>query len=319
MPRSAGRFGADPARSIYSLAPYRLATVAGGCLVAFIWTIFPNPLTDRTWLRRDLSAGLYLLANFFSVVNQSLIAKLHCADAADEERSLDSPAHKLLLLRQKLFGKLTLLLPSLQAHAHFQRWEPNLGGRFPRETYEEIIVRCARISRYLALAGHTLSWPPSDEDPTAAPTADAAADALWLSTLGRVLRGLEPMQHRVISTLTLLSNSLLSGQSLPPFMRLPEPYELSRRLESLAAEGGGRLLDARNVEQRGFAEFAVLQVCATLIFDDLEGLVAAVTRLVGVVDFSFRVESSRSSLAGSEDGENGAGGEGEGKGKGKVE
>ncbi len=44
----------------YELAPYRLASQAGGALVGFIWTVFPSPLTDRTWLRRDVAATLYL-------------------------------------------------------------------------------------------------------------------------------------------------------------------------------------------------------------------------------------------------------------------
>ncbi|KAJ8125782.1 hypothetical protein O1611_g7856 [Lasiodiplodia mahajangana] len=38
----------QPYYPIYELAPYRLATVAGGCLVAFVWTIFPSPAQAAT-------------------------------------------------------------------------------------------------------------------------------------------------------------------------------------------------------------------------------------------------------------------------------
>lgn len=55
-----------------------------------------------------------------------------------------SPAHKLFKVRRKLFGKLTLLLPSLQAHASFQRFEPTLGGEFPEDLYQDIIQRSQR-------------------------------------------------------------------------------------------------------------------------------------------------------------------------------
>jgi len=55
-----------------------------------------------------------------------------------------TPAHRLLKVRQKLFSKLMLLLPSLQAHADWQKWEPTIGGRFPREAYEEIVLRANR-------------------------------------------------------------------------------------------------------------------------------------------------------------------------------
>jgi ABC-type multidrug transport system permease subunit len=37
----------QPYYPIYQLAPYRLACVAGGSFVAFFWTIFPYPISDR--------------------------------------------------------------------------------------------------------------------------------------------------------------------------------------------------------------------------------------------------------------------------------
>lgn len=58
-------------------------------------------------------------------------------------------AHSLHRVRRKLFGKLTLLLPSLQAHANFQRFEPNLGGKFPTEQYQDIIRRSTRCVKLL--------------------------------------------------------------------------------------------------------------------------------------------------------------------------
>jgi hypothetical protein len=55
--------------SIYILGPYRIACVAAGSFVAFFWLIFPYPISDRSWLRKDLANTLYLLANFYSVVH----------------------------------------------------------------------------------------------------------------------------------------------------------------------------------------------------------------------------------------------------------
>jgi Aromatic acid exporter family member 2 len=216
----------------------------------------------------------------------------------------DTPAHRLYEIRHKLFGKLMLLLPSLESHAQFQKWEPSIGGRFPREIYQEIITRCTRISQYLSLTAQTIRRPPMTSE----------ADTLWLSTLSTVLADVVPTQQSVISTLTLLSNSMRSGQSLPPFMSLPKPYELSRQLARLGGDAVD-LLDAKNMEQTGYAEFAVLQVCSTLIYDDLGGLISAVTELVGVVDFSFKVEPSETNLMADESGD----GDQEGKGKGKID
>lgn len=139
---------------LYLLAPYRLATVAAGCLVAFFWTIFPSPSTDRTWLRKDLSATLYILANYSSVIHTTLRTVL-TQDLGDVEKH-GSPAHSLFKVRRKLFGKLTLLLPSLQAHANFQKFEPNLGGKFPTEQYQDIIRRCVRFVSPPPLPSHVV-------------------------------------------------------------------------------------------------------------------------------------------------------------------
>lgn len=179
------------------------------------------------------------------------------------------------------------------------------------------------------------------------------SDKDWMHVLGEVFDDVSPVHNQILSTLTLLSNSLLSGQSLPPYLPLPKPYEMTRHLLSMPADGDHKsarsarqsstsssassssssthstnpepqaadgepsssspdsrqddrrqqqhrslearsLLDARNMEQKGYTEFAVLQVCSTLIVGDLEGLIATVAGLVGTVDFSFRVEHTES-------------------------
>lgn len=128
--------------SIYELAFYRLACVAGGSLVAFIWTIFPYPLSDRSWLRKDLGSTLYLLANYYSVVHSTIHARMH--DTEGDMDSKHSPGRQLEKVRRKIFGKLMMLLPSLRQHADWQKWELTIGGKFPRETYEAIILRSTK-------------------------------------------------------------------------------------------------------------------------------------------------------------------------------
>ncbi|KAK5655727.1 hypothetical protein OQA88_5264 [Cercophora sp. LCS_1] len=334
-----------------TLAPYRLACVAGGSLVAFIWTIFPKPVSDRTWLRRDLSATLYLTANYFGVINSILKASLD--DTAGDFNRPGTPANQLYKAGRKIFGKVMMVIPSMILHSAWQKWEPTIGGRFPREAYDDIILRSTRIMNYLTLISYTLTHPnrkrcsdndkheETDIDGHGAPGRQSDATALneenataWRDALTKVFEALNPTHHAILSSLTLLSNSLLSGQSLPPFVPLPRPYEMTRRLMWLERYGSagsayedfvsrsidlrttakeerpttsqsrplsqaGRplnILDPRNMDQPGYAEFAVLQVCTTLVCDDLEGLMRDVSGLVGVVDFSFRVGGSDSTL-----------------------
>lgn len=373
----------QPYYPTYLLAPYRLATVAAGSLIAFFWTIFPSPITDRTWLRRDLSATLYLVANYFGVISSTLQSNLD--DTGGDIDTPGTPAHRLWKIGRKIFGKVMMLIPSMQQHSEWQRWEPTIGGKFPREAYDDIILRSTRIMAYLTLISYTVMHPTNILPETGQQMIDGRSgrpssvshrpsitthNREWLDALAKVLKTLKPTHHTILSTLTLLSNSLLSGQSLPPFLPLPRPYEMTRRLmrlgrsksrrsraksdghddedgevnlseirmvdsrtgmddyeESFLRRGSSRghsgrrdqsyhwdtndslvnILDPRNMEQPGYAEFAVLQVCTTLVCDDLEGLVKAVSGLVGVVDFSFRYGASDSTVGGSE------------KGKGKVD
>ncbi|KAK4226098.1 hypothetical protein QBC38DRAFT_240235 [Podospora fimiseda] len=370
----------QPYYPTYLLAPYRLACVAGGSLVAFFWTIFPSPLTDRTWLRRDLSATLYLVANYFGVISSTLRSNLD--GTAGDISTPGTPAHHLHKIGRKIFGKVQMLVPSMSQHSEWQKWEPTIGGKFPREAYDDIILRSTRIMAYLTLISYTLMHPThsfsrpeeeeqeqtrddadNDPNPQQKPSSVTSNQSReWLDAMAKVLLTLNPTHHSILSTLTLLSNSLISGQSLPPFLPLPKPYELTRRLMRLGqnnhskdsqeetgeeeddgppihlvdsrtglgdydddnyskhykqARAAADLLDPKNMEQPGYAEFAVLQVCTTLVCDDLSGLVRAVSGLVGVVDFSFSFEDGSE---GSNGFANGKGGKGKGKkGKGKVD
>ncbi|KAK4043842.1 hypothetical protein C8A01DRAFT_43220 [Parachaetomium inaequale] len=283
-----------------------------------------------------------------------------------------TPAHQLFKVGRKIFGKVMMLVPSMSQHSEWQKWEPTIGGKYPREAYDNIIMRSTRIMAYLTLTSYTLMHPTrvrlsdrggggehderrprrshirgaslSLHSRSRCPSA-STTNREWMTALADVLDVLKPTHHTVLSTLTLLSNALLSGQSLPPFLPLPRPYEMTRQLmrmrqsalsvpamtieeedigdgapirmvdsrTGLDAYGGGNgnnkrygdarrdlavanILDPRNIEQPGYAEFAVLQVCTTLVCDDLEGLMRAVSGLVGVVDFGFRIGGSDSTL-----------------------
>ncbi|SCO80714.1 uncharacterized protein FRV6_04927 [Fusarium oxysporum] len=303
---------------------------------------------------QDLSATIYLLAQYFSVILSTVQSQLE--GTAGDIESETSPAYHLLKARRKTIGKVMRLMSSIESHIMWQRWEPNLGGRFPVETYQEIIKRSGHIMSYLTLMSYALTHPPQihkteDPDDRQASSSNAAADAhdsSWWPAITEAFSGVEATNHAFLSTLALLSNSILAGQSLPPFMLLPQPYKMMPRLiqlrkddratesdpdanlslphrDSLRGRGNPGLttIDLRQeardhaaeertrrdpqplskqadvafpsdtkslhaaLEQCGYAEFVAMQVCSTLVCDDLEGLVRAMSGLVGVMDFSF--------------------------------
>ena len=127
---------------IYELAPYRLATVAGGLLVAFIWTMFPYPITEHSALRKDLGCAIYLLANFYSIVHETVNSRVRRDEGDMNDKQ--SPGYRLQKARLKVFSKTSLVIISLKQHLDFLKWEIPIGGKFPKKQYATIIENVER-------------------------------------------------------------------------------------------------------------------------------------------------------------------------------
>jgi hypothetical protein len=123
----------QPFYPIYELAPYRLLTVMGGVTVAFIWTIFPVPITEASVLRSNLGISLFLLANYLSSVTATV-----------DSRLTEKPGHsganmKLEKMRRKVLSKEIALLVTMRKNLAFLAFEPRLGGEFPKQLYQSIV------------------------------------------------------------------------------------------------------------------------------------------------------------------------------------
>lgn len=127
----------QPYYPTYLLAPYRLACVAGGMFVAFVWTFFPFPLTARSQLRQDLGVSLYLLANYYSIVHTTSGQRISGTEGNMESKK--SPGRKLQKARRNVYVKELALLAGLRQHSAFTAWEPTFGGKFPKQQYDTII------------------------------------------------------------------------------------------------------------------------------------------------------------------------------------
>ncbi|KAI9671357.1 MAG: hypothetical protein M1831_004266 [Alyxoria varia] len=75
----------------YEFAPYRVAVVAGGLLVAYFWTVFPYPITEHGELRRETGEATFLLSCLCAVVRETVrekVAKGHLGeDNGDSENT----------------------------------------------------------------------------------------------------------------------------------------------------------------------------------------------------------------------------------------
>ena len=122
---------------IYELAPYRLATIIAGCFIAYFWTLFPYPITDRGLLGEKLGDLLHLLAKFHDCGHS--IASLKTRGKEGDMALKSSPGRKLEKAYHRLFHEIMTLIPALKMHALFQKFEFPIGGRFPANRYMAIM------------------------------------------------------------------------------------------------------------------------------------------------------------------------------------
>ncbi len=147
-----------------------------------------------------------------------------------------SPAYRLLGVRRKIFGKLLRLMSSMKSHVMWKRWEPTIGGCFPIDTYQEIIMRSERIMSYLTLMSYAATHPQrtcntevdADHDQLgdqAAGASDAGRHAQHnhrRRALGEIFPGAEPIRRNILSTLVSLSQHA----ALRPAFATPSSHSL---------------------------------------------------------------------------------------------
>jgi len=262
-------------------------------LIVSYRTVFPYPISEHSELRRNLGSSLYLLANYYSVVIETVKFRVRGDFQNLHFDEKEHPAKKLEKIRQTVFSKSVLLLQGLRTHSGFIKYDVPIGGRFPRQNYDRIIARIQDILNFASLlsyASQTFSDMRNAEKD--------GSESQWLNDFRRLVKEADITSKESTTLLSLLSASVASGQPLPPYLQHPEPYRLSAKLESLDAS----ILSVRHMAEPGFAAFAVMQISTKCIGDDIKALLADIKELVGELDFSFHVVSTQDdSPSGSQD------------------
>ncbi|KAL9073282.1 MAG: hypothetical protein Q9157_004813 [Trypethelium eluteriae] len=266
----------QPYYPTYELAPYRLATVVAGLFVAFIWTIFPYPITEHSQLRRHLGSSLYLLANLYSVAHETIRYRIQGEEGDIDSK--DSPARQLEKARTTIFTKQTVLLGQMQQVASFLKWEIPMGGRFPKETYTEILKRVETIQNYTALLSYSSRTFHAMK---------AEDETQWIQDFRQLLKSASLTSYENTSLLSLLSSSITTGQPLPPYLKTATPYALTENLEGMDRD----ILSIRHLAEPGYAAFAMMQITTRCVVADIGKLLALVRDLIGEIDFSFHTVS----------------------------
>ncbi|KAL2064999.1 hypothetical protein VTL71DRAFT_4139 [Oculimacula yallundae] len=276
----------QPYYPLYKLAPYRLLTVGAGVIVAYIWTIFPVPITEGSVIRRNLGTSLHNLAQYLSGVTATVDSRL-------DEGGAEVPRRRIEKLTRKALEKEIELLGSMRQNLSFLPWEPTLGGRFPTEIYMSLIEEVQNITNFLTIIAYASESFPASR-----------AKSPWLAQFASNRSFTDRKSHEVTTILALLSASLANSQALPPYLRAPTSFRIS---DQLIGEGVS-VLDLNNLNEPGFRAIAVIEVAQGCVAGSTQRIVNLVKELVGELDFSYSMghPSGNSSLLGNDaDGEEG--------------
>lgn len=267
---------------LYILGPYRLATVVVGLGVAFVWTYFPYPITTHGALRRDIGSTLYILANFYSCVHTTMEARLQMGPAINDLPP-SHPIQKLDAARMKTFSKVLLMLTRLRDHNRFTKFEPPFGGRFPRETYAELIGSIRNVFTYLALI--TYSSRAYIRAPENMSQEERDEEYEWLRDFREFAADTKFTTHEITTQLCLLSAAINNQQPLPPYLQAPRAYALGDKMESIDPA----ILGVKHFAHPCYAAFAVGEVASAFVTSELSKITRLIKQLVGEVDFSFHI------------------------------
>lgn len=265
----------QPYYPIYLFGPYKLVTVAIGCGISFFWVVFPYPITAKSRLRNMLGRGLFVLAEFYSAMHATVelwLGEIDTAGAAGNSTIViqggNRSHEKLAKRRQRLFKEEMTLLNALRAHSHFTTFEPPIGGKFPKQTYDALISETQRMLTAMALMAHTtqnLSNPhtqhPKHPDQNQAHQ-QTQNETPWSTYLARFTQTSPTFNsHAPTSLLCHLSASLTNAQPLPPFLAAGDSFPLAREMRKV----DGELLSIRYIEDAGFSAFVALEVLRSVV------------------------------------------------------
>ncbi|PMD45983.1 hypothetical protein L207DRAFT_576866 [Hyaloscypha variabilis F] len=233
----------QPYYLVYLFGPYKLLAVIVGCTIAFICTVFPYPITSRSQVRKLLGRGLFILASFYSCMQTTIEVWID-----GSQIGIQSSPNLLAETRKKLFPEQMTLITAMWSFSQLSIYEPPVGGKFPKSTYDSIISEIQSVLINMAL-------------------------------IAKILEGLDFNSHIITSLLCHLSAAVSTGTALPPQLSPPEPFPFARKLRT----HNNGILDRKNSQDPAFAAFASLEVLSSLVNKDLAKLIKNVKSLVGDV------------------------------------
>ncbi|KAL4814960.1 hypothetical protein BDW67DRAFT_80690 [Aspergillus spinulosporus] len=283
-----GTSNGQPYYPIYLFAPYKLLTVAAGCAISFIWVVLPYPVTSKSTLRKSLGEGLFLLARFYSCMHASIELWMKSELGTGSAQATHSTtAQELQKTRQRVFKEGMILLTKVRTLSHFSTFEPRIGGKFPKATYDAVIREIQRMFISMALMAQTAQ---AFQNPSLSSTPENTSREnqfanKWSSRLATVaLQSADFKSHAATSLLCHLGSAVLNAQPLPPYLSAGASFPLARSVRQTDKD----LMSIRHIQDPAFSAFASLEVLRSVVGVGLGELLGDVKSLVGELSFDAR-------------------------------
>lgn len=86
---------------------------------------------------------------------------------------------------------------------------------------------------------------------------------------GKLITSINATSNHITLLLSVISSSLSNAAPLPPYMEMPQPFGMARKLQEI----DGDLLSVRHIAEPEYSAFAVTQVVSQCINSDVVRLV----------------------------------------------
>ncbi|GAM41508.1 hypothetical protein TCE0_042r14680 [Talaromyces pinophilus] len=239
------------------------------------------------------TAGIIILLYFANMIEYWFYVK--------RPRLLDSSVIAIVTLIEIIAAALELPIVGISRYAsYFSRFEPVIGGKFPRKIYGDIISEVQSSLSAMSLmvkttqslekllpspipqasttsAGPTTSHEQKAEQETEQREArheehqraevesqvkEEEKEEQWFTQLGKVaLQTVDFRSARLASSLSHLSASVTNNLPLPPYLPKPGSFPLSRRMHKI----NKNLLNVRYLEDPAFSAFITLEVLRSIV------------------------------------------------------
>lgn len=233
--------------------------------MSYFWTLFPYPVVETSELRSQLSEALGMLARMHMRTHGAVTARMQGRfqeplAAAKTQQEYDSYAMEFI-------SKLS----SLRQLLDNSKYQIQIGGRFPRQTYArlidqlEIVFRCTRLALYASRSFLEVN--------------NNVPASTWMKELQTAVWKDNDAELRTISAISICESAIANKRPLPPSLSVPESSSLLRDIQASPME----LLSPRYALEPGYSSLAAVHAAAMKVTDGMNQLIELTKELVGEV------------------------------------